>query len=156
MWLWLVDWLEFNVPFQHKYGYIRSGYVNINQTSSSSSSQVFLKWPKQQRHHEDIHVLLLILPYHVTLIENVVICLWINMTLNSPSIQMMSLHRTWNSDSGMLYDHKYPCKRAYQNKNCDGDKWFIYLKYIMHPFNGLFSMTTWVSRHLERVNWSGF
>ena len=20
---WLVDWLEFNVPFQHKYGYIR-------------------------------------------------------------------------------------------------------------------------------------
>jgi len=25
---WLVGWLEFNVPFQHKYGYIRGGELS--------------------------------------------------------------------------------------------------------------------------------
>jgi len=25
--LWLVGWLEFNIPFQHKYSYIRDEHV---------------------------------------------------------------------------------------------------------------------------------
>jgi len=27
--IWLVGWSEFNVPFQHKFGYIRDEFVNI-------------------------------------------------------------------------------------------------------------------------------
>ena len=33
LWLgWLVGWLEFNVPFQHKYGYIRYDYGSVHIT----------------------------------------------------------------------------------------------------------------------------
>jgi len=34
---WLVRWLEFNVPFQHKYGYIRDEDVRSMWLLSSKS-----------------------------------------------------------------------------------------------------------------------
>jgi len=40
---WLVGWLEFNISFQHKYGYIRDeqygdGAANTNEENSSTLS----------------------------------------------------------------------------------------------------------------------
>jgi len=38
---WLVGWLEFNVPFQHKYGYIRD---EGTLTPHMDGSVVFARW----------------------------------------------------------------------------------------------------------------
>jgi len=39
---WLVGWLEFNVPFQHKYGYIRDIiFLSVNKMMLTSLDEYF-------------------------------------------------------------------------------------------------------------------